>query len=895
MIEYKNKIQKSNNRGMTMAEMLIVIAIIGILSAVAFISVVYYQRSMAQLERDSIAKEIFIAAQNHLTVSYGEGYLGAGDASKDTSLNEGEKETADKAAFGEKDTEDNVYYYIVNNGTVANGNGDAMFKLMLPFGSIDETVRKGGSYIVRYQKNTGTVLDVFFCSTSGTPAKFNHTLIKNDYTTDDETFLCAKNLRDTATENHKSQRKDWKGGSVLGWYGGTQAANLPTTNLKNPVIKVTNAEKLYVTVTDPNFESGTSAASLRLIITGETSGAKKYFDLNRKTEDNITYKQSDSEDSNKNNHVIILDDITSSSDMHFATLFGVGTGNLEGIFLPGENIKIQAVAFSKDQLANIAYSASITTNSLFADGTEIVNGTSSSTAPTVFHINNIRHLENISPAVSGINDNDLKFTVTKAVQTDDLNWVDFQKKIKGTDTGYDSICIYHKDISKNTAVGGKGYFMPVNIEGFGQLAYDGQGHSISDVSIEAKTGIVDHAGLFGINTKISGISNLKLIDFTVKGNSSAGALAGTLSDTTKVSNVVAYNKTTSSTVPVAATGGIAGGLIGILNGGTVEYSAAALTVQGTEAAGGFIGKVSTNTGSSNKAVTITGCYSGGHTDQGEYFEHSGGNKSTAIYNVSAGSESSTSAAAGGLIGSSEDSKKTADVNISISNSYSTCSARATVKTTVSGSEIVVAANTGGFVGDGTGISAISYCYATGLVGMNDMTGSSTEDASNPNSSIGAFAGKLSETLHPVACYYYYIINEVQKEVTTGGQTKSEPDHYLGAVGDGEKEGVGALDTSAGTYNDFSGKPDRTEGIDINNSSYYSDGWQDAKPYDTSLMQYYSGKYNLKTVYQLYKDSDPDASNLYNPGAATEEAKNDYFVKVHYGDWPAPEIFIINTK
>ena len=63
-----------NNIGMTMAEMLIVVAIIVILCGVAFIAVWNYQRSMGQLERDGIAKEIFVAAQNHLTAAYGEGY-----------------------------------------------------------------------------------------------------------------------------------------------------------------------------------------------------------------------------------------------------------------------------------------------------------------------------------------------------------------------------------------------------------------------------------------------------------------------------------------------------------------------------------------------------------------------------------------------------------------------------------------------------------------------------------------------------------------------------------------------------------------------------------------------------------------------------------------------------
>ena len=132
-----------------MAEMLIVVAIIVILCGVAFIAVWNYQRSMGQLERDGIAKEIFVAAQNHLTAAYGEGYLGH---------TAGYFGTEDFITTDEKGREiAGDYYYIVNGGTPSAG----VFEQMLPFGSVDETVRLGGSYIIHYQKDTGLVLDVF--------------------------------------------------------------------------------------------------------------------------------------------------------------------------------------------------------------------------------------------------------------------------------------------------------------------------------------------------------------------------------------------------------------------------------------------------------------------------------------------------------------------------------------------------------------------------------------------------------------------------------------------------------------------------------------------------------------------------------------------------------------
>jgi prepilin-type N-terminal cleavage/methylation domain-containing protein len=55
------------NAGFTMLELIVVVAIIGILAGVAFVNVAKYQRDLALKEADSAAKELFIAAQNHLT------------------------------------------------------------------------------------------------------------------------------------------------------------------------------------------------------------------------------------------------------------------------------------------------------------------------------------------------------------------------------------------------------------------------------------------------------------------------------------------------------------------------------------------------------------------------------------------------------------------------------------------------------------------------------------------------------------------------------------------------------------------------------------------------------------------------------------------------------------
>ena len=171
----------------------------------------------------------------------------------------------------------------------------------------------------------------------------------------------------------------------------------------------------------------------------------------------------------------------------------------------------------------------------------------------------------------------------------------------------------------------------------------------------------------------------------------------------------------------------------------------------------------------------------------------------------------------------------------ISYSYSTCSA--------------TGATAGGFVGTSTG--SITDCYCTGLV-------SGTTE--------GAFAGNLTGTAS--GCQYFEIINE-RHNVDEKDSTKEVPGyHYLKALGGDTDGGIAKLDATWGTYQEFSRAP--TE-------------WKDAHPYDSGLTRNYQNKYNLRTVEQLgatLKTDDDDATV--------------YFVKDHYGDWPAPEEFVFNA-
>ena len=54
--------KRKQNQGFSMAELLIVVAIIVVLAGVVFVGVASHMRSMTKLEYDGYAKEIFVAA-----------------------------------------------------------------------------------------------------------------------------------------------------------------------------------------------------------------------------------------------------------------------------------------------------------------------------------------------------------------------------------------------------------------------------------------------------------------------------------------------------------------------------------------------------------------------------------------------------------------------------------------------------------------------------------------------------------------------------------------------------------------------------------------------------------------------------------------------------------------
>lgn len=537
-----------------MAEMLIVVAIIIILSAVAFIAVSAYQRSSTRLEFDTIAREIFYAAQNHMTAAKSQGYLSI----------DGNQYGYPGKIKGDKGDEDDIFFLLSGDEKSKD-----MLKLVLP----DYAITFSGSYIIRYQVSTGKVLDVFYSNPgkSSFLSKSGKTLVANDYD-----VLMGEDP--SYREGGERNRENYPGGGencVVGWYGGEEAEETGL-RLRAPSIEIINAEKLEVRVTDPNTTA--DPYILKLIVTGKTSGAEAYFTLYK-----TNGTTSDSTGSTGGPYTVVLDDIT-AQDRHFSKIVPD-----KGTFTPGENLLIKAVAYSTDKLSNVAMSAEGRTNSLFADLKSAQAGGTIDTAV----INNIRHLENLDKLVSNLSVNGTSslvggesYAIAKAQQTSDLIWTSdddesgFTNRIKkaGSTTTDPSIWLYNGSAPATSA----GKYYPVSPAY--SLVYDGQGHSVLNLDVSFDRA----AGMFGeLNNTNNEIKN-------------------------EIKNVVVRNDLQDDSaleIKSTSTSGSAGGLVGSMTGGKITNCAAAVYVNGVNA-GGLIGSASN--------VAVMDCYSGGHTKDGKY-------------------------------------------------------------------------------------------------------------------------------------------------------------------------------------------------------------------------------------------------------------------------------------
>lgn len=660
--------KRLNRKGFTLAEVLVTVAIILILAGVTFVSVAQYQKNLRLMEMDGTAKEIFIAAQNHLSVAKASGDLDRLAGQANNSAIGRKLDSTSVSAYASNTSGE--YYSVIHNVTSGTesctpAGSDQILEMMLPFGALDETVATSGNYAIVYELKSASVVAVLYSGAGN--ASFGNAAVINF---SDEDVSKIKDIY-----NNKSARKSYKKGDVtaiVGCYTGTAgSAAIPTETLEAPTLEVKNENKLHVIVSDKD------PYIVTLIIRGEQSGTVAKRILQRNTSDG---------NNGTGTFDVTLDDITGDGSYRFANIispdrFTLTTGTA---FIPGENIEISARVSSTTGLATPKESAKYTVSSLFGDANE----TKDAAGNTTVYIRNLRHLENLGANVSGFTaalgtgttSGSSKIVDITAEQKDDITM--FSMSTSGTTSGnqFENLRgskIYRMEQEATFAA------IDVNYP----LVYHGNQHEIHDVSIGAQTGY-SAAGIFGqVADLTSGAANasLSVRDLILRNDrvsgtnvQNAGMLVGETTKDLTVDGVLAYyhedsyNEDNDSNVAVTVdqADGVAGGLIGLVTGGTLEVknSAAAVYVKGGSAAGGFIGSVR----GAAEGSTIVQSYAGGHTKDGAYITTDATTNKPVLtgagrYNVQA---TQASGNAGGFIGVTTN-------NVSMNAVYSTASAYST--------------------------------------------------------------------------------------------------------------------------------------------------------------------------------------------------------------------------
>lgn len=274
-----------HTEGFTLAELLMSVAIILILAAIAFPSIVSAQNNMRMLELNNAAQSIANAAQAQMTakkvsgtwvdaVKDGDSYRACFPAARSADVS---RETSEGSSRSQGETE-HVSRETLGSDEVAPPSASAAESSkrymtadtareqgIVPALAVEEAVRDA-DYIIEFDADTAQVTGVFYADgRSGffgsTPASTN--AAKTYYETE------GASTDQAARMGHDP---------MIGYYGGTPAGATPEKALANPVIWVDEATGCLM-VQDPNIAADGSVGSTTSTVTIENTSKNVAFSI----------------------------------------------------------------------------------------------------------------------------------------------------------------------------------------------------------------------------------------------------------------------------------------------------------------------------------------------------------------------------------------------------------------------------------------------------------------------------------------------------------------------------------------------------------------------------------------------------------------------------------------
>ena len=539
--------------GFTIMELLLVIAILGVLFALAVGGLLEIRKKLRQQELDAKAEIIYAAAQNRVAELRAAGYGGKLTDKDHYTLHEMTALPSDAVA----DAADVTLYYVISE---EKDNNTSLAGEILPQTCVDPELW-GNHWLIEYNGNTGLVYAVFYSETEEIPTQ-------GDSQTDVRADL-------------RNRAKRLSGGAKFGYYGGDITLGGKSYTL-TPKLIIENEEELKAIMSCPSPNVGNGihpVLKFDLTVRDVLTNKSKTISLQPQKSGQDFYRTE-----------FVLDSLSNGDKNRFSALFPDLT--------PGNNISVTLTVragSSGSATANvIPKSVSQEDNSLFAYEAYEKNLAvykNANKANIAFR----RHLQNLDTATSKVTDR-----ITAAYLTTNL---DFRKSSGTGVANFYSFKPITNDFLKTFS--GKNQEGRDEIYGIKNLYITGsangglfatfRGTEISDLILTDThiAGAVTNAGgLIGtLSSLATTISNCRVYQTDAQGGKYENLLA-----VAKDSNYRASS--------------FAGGLVGVVNSKsslTVKDSFAATTLATRQAAGGAVGLVQSG-GNVTFQDSYTDCY-----------------------------------------------------------------------------------------------------------------------------------------------------------------------------------------------------------------------------------------------------------------------------------------------
>ncbi len=552
-------------RGFTLSELLIVLGILAVLTAVTVPAVLHYQQELKYTELDDNARAIFVAAQNRLTAlrstSSGELDLSAGAG----------RPAAEVPAGAVDGLESGTELWYVSTD-VAGAEPDW---LVLP-GAIESDLA-GGCYLVEFDPASGSVYGVFFLERNGSRTLNEATYQKIYQYTDGGNSCRVKDGRRAFARS--------AGGFAVGYYGADGAwdvARPKSKTLPKPTVELINAEELVLKIgSDPEWPSDIDLSKIYLSVTvsdGETSKTLVKEGAFRSLTTNTVVLDTLKTSGYKRNETNIAGWTVGGS---FAQWMEQDGGYA---ITPGKDVTVSVTSWykpnSEEGVVALPQTTSVTVNSLFASRgtTRVWDERDRPEEVPVVNVAYGRHLQNLNSATSHL---DPAITAARQVRE-----IDFTKT--GDPEHAEDNVYYWMDTYGDRA------FTPITDPDLHN--YDGQNlpirHLNAGQSPEGDSGLFGRfTGRGGQNLYNASLDKVVLVDAKA-GGKYAGALAGRAENAT-VSGCLVYLTPSSGSTYSAATRirgtSYAGGLVGYGENLLTQSGWSASTVVEGGVVGGAVG------------------------------------------------------------------------------------------------------------------------------------------------------------------------------------------------------------------------------------------------------------------------------------------------------------------